>query len=184
MLHQQGMDEMIESLVEPPTTYREQIAILWPSKRGLRMLGYFALMYVLVSLFFLGLVFMTILFTLTLAFARLMFIFTPAYHLVGRMLGVYKDYRADTWQATYLVTVCSSCVDHIQFAIVMPLSHSHTLHHGFLAPELGVCSLAGVCEIANSVSRRRKATKSGPCILIMQRSRINMWDVLNLVFQY
>ncbi len=45
------------------------------------------LVYLLTPLF-LGLIFMAMLFPLTLAFARLQVIFTPAYHLAGRIMGV------------------------------------------------------------------------------------------------
>lgn len=72
---------------EPPTSYKEQIALLRNAKGVLRLLGYLSLVYFLTVLF-LGFIFMAMLLPLTLAFARLAVIFTPAYHLAGRIMGV------------------------------------------------------------------------------------------------
>ncbi len=72
---------------EPPTTYQEQMAMLFSGKGIVRLLGYLVLLHFLV-LFFLGFVFLAILFPLTLAFARLALIYTPAYHLLGRIMGI------------------------------------------------------------------------------------------------
>ncbi|HEX8990577.1 MAG TPA: hypothetical protein VF784_02770 [Anaerolineales bacterium] len=72
---------------EPPTSYRQQIVLLRNPKGWLRLLGYLSLVYFLTVLF-LGFIFMAMLLPLTLAFARLAVIFTPAYHLAGRIMGV------------------------------------------------------------------------------------------------
>ena len=78
---------MIELAVEPPTTYREQIALLWNQKGLLRLLGYLAVVYFLTPIV-LGLIFLAMLFPLTLALVRLTFVFTPVYHLAGRIMCV------------------------------------------------------------------------------------------------
>ena len=83
----QETDNMADPSAEPPTSYKEQIALLRNPKGWLRLLGYLSLVYIVTALFF-GLIFMAMLFPLTLAFARLEVIFTPAYHLAGRIMGV------------------------------------------------------------------------------------------------
>ncbi len=74
---------------EPPATYNEQIALLRNSKRWLRLFGYLGLIFLLTPVV-LGFVFMMMLFPLSLAFARLAVVYTPAYRLMGRLLGVEK----------------------------------------------------------------------------------------------
>lgn len=78
---------MSEPSAEPPITYKEQVALLGNSTRQMSLLGYVALLYFL-TLLLLGGIFMAMLFPLTLAFVRLACIFTPAYHLLGQILGV------------------------------------------------------------------------------------------------
>ncbi len=91
---------------EPPTSYKEQIALLRNSKGLLRLFGCFAVIYFLTTLF-LGLIFMAMLFPLTLAFARLEVIFTPAYHLAGKIMGVQglpaQLARPPSWLTIYSI---------------------------------------------------------------------------------
>ncbi len=61
--------------------------MLATSRRWLRVIGYAALAFVLTPVV-LGFLFMMAFFPLTLAFMRLAMIYTPAYRLVGHMLGV------------------------------------------------------------------------------------------------
>jgi len=77
----------IESSPQTPSTYKEQIALLQQSKGWLRLFGYLAALYLLTPIL-LGLVFMLMLFPLTVALFRLSLIFTPVYHLAGRIMGV------------------------------------------------------------------------------------------------
>ncbi len=83
------MREANQPVAEPPNTYREQIALLRPQTDQLKLYGYLALVYLLVLLF-LGALFMAMLLPLTAAFRRLAYIFTPAYHLWGRMVGAKR----------------------------------------------------------------------------------------------
>ncbi len=79
------------SIPEPPpdfpSTWREQIALFATSRRWLRVVGYTAVAFVLTPVL-LGFIFMMAFFPLTLVFMRLAMIYTPAYRLVGRILGV------------------------------------------------------------------------------------------------
>ena len=78
---------MTQSTPEVPATYGEQIALLRNSTGWRRLLAYLGLVY-LATPFLLGFIFLMMLMPLTLALARLATIYTPAYRLVGRMLGV------------------------------------------------------------------------------------------------
>lgn len=78
---------MIQPSAEPPTTYREQVALLQYPKGWLRLFGYLAIVYFLTPIV-LGLVFMMMLFPLTLALVRLSFVWTPVYHFAGRIMGL------------------------------------------------------------------------------------------------
>ena len=102
----QGTINMADMSAHSPTTYKEQIALLRNPKGWLRLLGYISLAYFLIGLF-IGLLFMVMLFPLTLAFARLQFIFTPAYHLAGRIMGVKglpeRLARPPTWFTIYSI---------------------------------------------------------------------------------
>ena len=74
-------------MIQPPTTYREQVRLLIYPKAWLRLVGYFAIVDVL-TLIILGVIFMMILLPLTLALLRLSFVWTPLYHLAGRVMGL------------------------------------------------------------------------------------------------
>ncbi len=63
------------------------MALFRNSKGILRLLGFYALLYLLVTPV-LGLLFAAMLFPLMLAFLRLSFVYTPAYHVMGRIMGV------------------------------------------------------------------------------------------------
>ncbi len=95
---------MNEPSAGPPTTYSEQIALLRNSKRWLRVFGYLGLIFLLTPVV-LGFVFMMMLFPLSLAFARLAVVYTPAYHLMGRLLGVenlpQRLAKPPLWYAIY-----------------------------------------------------------------------------------
>lgn len=95
---------MIQPCAQPPTTYREQIALLRDSKRLLKLLGYLAVVYFLTPIV-LGLVFTMMMFPLTLALVHLGFVWTPVYHLAGRVMGVrgLPEHLAKppTWMVIY-----------------------------------------------------------------------------------
>ncbi len=81
----------VVNILEPPpdfpSTWREQLALLATSRRWLRVVVYLVLIFLLTPIL-LGFIFLMALFPLTLAFIRLAMIYTPAYRLVGRLLGV------------------------------------------------------------------------------------------------
>ncbi len=81
------MPETNQPANEPPTTYQEQMALLRGRTGSLKLFGYYALLHFLVMLI-VGFVFTFMLMPLMLAFVLLASIFAPAYHLLGRMLGV------------------------------------------------------------------------------------------------
>ncbi len=70
-----------------PSTWREQLALLATSPRWRRVVGYLVLASLLTPVL-LGFIFLMALFALALAFMRLAMVYTPAYMLVGRLLGV------------------------------------------------------------------------------------------------
>ncbi len=74
----------MQPAAHPPSTYPEQVALL-RNAQGL-LAGLF-IAYVLIPVT-LGLVFILIMFPLTLALSRLILIWTPAYHLAGRAMGL------------------------------------------------------------------------------------------------
>jgi len=93
-----------DQATEPPTNWREQVALLRTPKGLLKIGAYVLLAYLLTSVL-LGLLFQVLLFALTLVFARLAFVFTPVYHLAGRMMGVQalptRLAKPPTWFAIY-----------------------------------------------------------------------------------
>ncbi len=93
---------------KPPTTYREQVRLLRKSKRFLRLLAYLFLIYLLTP-FLLGFAFALMLLPLTFAFVCLAVVFTAAYHILGRMLGVEglpaKLAKPPTWLTIYSAAV-------------------------------------------------------------------------------
>ncbi len=81
------MPEISQPTREPPATYAEQIALLWTAKGFLRLFGFLALLSLFIVLV-LGLLVMAMFVPLSVAFLQLSFVFTPAYHLMGRIMGV------------------------------------------------------------------------------------------------
>lgn len=77
----------MQSSGQPPTTYREQVALLRDGHGLLRLLACLVFVYFLTPII-LGFVFIMIMFPLTLALGRLIFVWTPAYHLAGRAMGL------------------------------------------------------------------------------------------------
>ncbi len=91
---------------EPPTSYKEQIALLRNAKGLSRIPGYVVLAYFLTTVF-LGLIFMAMLLPLTLVLTRLAVIFTPAYRLYGRIVGMQglptRLAKPPTWLTIYSI---------------------------------------------------------------------------------
>ena len=130
---------MIQSSTQPPTTYREQIALLRDSKGLLKLFGYLAVVYFLAPII-LGLVFTMMMFPLTLALVRLGFVWTPVYHLAGRVMGVkgLPDHLAKppTWFMIYSVVWVG-----VMFAIVA--------YCVWILLSIGFCSQNLACMLGN-----------------------------------
>ncbi len=72
---------------EPPSSYKEQIALLRNSTKWANFFSYFALIFIGTTLI-LGLVFMVMLTPLLFAWADLQLLINPAYQSMGRILEV------------------------------------------------------------------------------------------------
>ncbi len=79
--------EMNQPATEPPTTWREQVALFRNAKGLLRLVVFFALLFC-VAAFLLGALFQGMALALSIAFVHLMGVYTPAYHLMGRIMGL------------------------------------------------------------------------------------------------
>ncbi len=86
-----GVSSAVVNVLEPspefPASWPEQLALLRNCSNWPRVIGYLALTFLLTPIL-LGFIFLMALFPLALAFMRLAMIYTPAYHLMGRLLGV------------------------------------------------------------------------------------------------
>lgn len=97
---------MNETAAESPTAYNDQIALLRHTEGWRRLFGYIVFVF-LATPFVLGFIFLMMLFPLALAFARVAALYTPAYHLLGRMLGAHglpqRLAKPPLWFAIYSI---------------------------------------------------------------------------------
>ncbi len=97
---------MTQTGAELPTAYNDQIALLRHTE-GWRRLFVYLVFLLLATPFLLGFIFLMALFPLGLAFVRIAALYTPAYHLLGRMLGVHglpeRLAKPPLWFAIYSV---------------------------------------------------------------------------------
>ncbi len=128
---------------QPPTTYPEQVALLRNAQGLLRLLAGLFVAYVLIPVT-LGLVFILIMFPLTLALSRLILIWTPAYHLAGRAMGLngLPDHLAKppAWFILYSV---------VWVAVMLAMAG----YFVYVLFSIGFCNQNLICLLAEHLAR-------------------------------